>query len=130
MPQQHLSLVTNRVAEAEGRVVAWTRGQQPIPCHRTAGGVEYEAECVNAFVLPAYQGRGIGKTLWRMTWDATLALLQPKNFIVWSAPGAIGFYKSLGGTESEKRAFCDTEPLDQHTAIVWPDVSDSAHKLF
>jgi len=112
----------NRVAEVEGKVVAWIRGQQPIPCHRTAGGVEYEAECVNAFVLPEYQGRGIGNSLWRMMWDTTLALLRPKNFLVWSVKGAVGFYKSLGGVESEQRSFCDTEPLQLHTAVVWPNV--------
>jgi hypothetical protein len=61
-------------------------------------------------------------------WDAVLALHQPRNFVVWSVESAVGFYKSLGGEESERRAFGDGAHL--HTAVVWNAVSDTSRIHF
>jgi ribosomal protein S18 acetylase RimI-like enzyme len=108
--------------------VGWTRGQKTLPCHLTAAGVDYEAECMNAFVLPEYQGRGVGRALWRAMWDAVMALHRPRNFVVWSADRAVGFYQSLGGEVSERRAFC--EGSHPSTAVVWNDVSDQSRIHF
>lgn len=54
-----------------------------------------QLELDNFFIAPDYIGKGFGKILWDHVID-TARYLEKSEFILWSDPGADGFYEKMG----------------------------------
>ena len=95
----------------DGILIGWCRGGHSIECHRTVAGQTYDGEVQNIFIRPQYQNRGIGRELWKATWNGILEQFHPKNIVVWSVDkdATRAFYVSLGGIERERKEMPDDD---------------------
>ena len=110
------------VAEADdGILVGWCRGGHSIECHKSVAGQTYDGEVQNIFVRPQYQNRGIGRELWKTTWNDILERFHFKNIVVWSIDkdATRAFYVSLGGIERERKEMPGDDSIS--TAFVWDE---------
>jgi GNAT superfamily N-acetyltransferase len=102
------------VVEDDGRVVGFAScGPE------RDGDARYDGELYAIYLLPAAQGRGLGRALVQTTADA-LAIRGMTSMVVWVLRGnahARGFYERLGGVYLRER------PLDLGAGLDAPEVS-------
>lgn len=86
-------------------ITAWNDNNILIGCVRILTHGYYFGTIPDIFVAPEYQGRGIGKKLMELAWEAS-----PTSLFFGSQPGIEGFFEKLGFTKSmrsyEKKKRC------------------------
>ncbi len=86
-PDQHRKAFQNSYA-----VVFVFHGDQMVGFGRAMSDGAYQAAIYDIVVIPAYQGKGIGKTIM----DRLLQKIAPFNMILYANPGKEAFYEKMG----------------------------------
>ena len=110
------------VAEEEGEVLGFSMAGAPR--EPLAG---YDAELFAIYVLPAHQGRGLGRRL-LFAAAAAMAAAGRRSWFLWTLrdnPAARGFYERLGGSLVAERTAVVEGTSVQEVGYGWESLADA-----
>lgn len=94
-PGNYNKMMTQKALEKTINITAWNDNNILLGCVRILTDGYYFGTIPEIFVMPEYQGRGIGKKLIELAWEAS-----PTSLFFGSQPGNEGFFEKSGFTKS------------------------------
>jgi len=125
--QENLKADNNYVAENEdGEIIGFADGGK----ERTGKYAAFEGELYSIYILPQYQGQGIGGLLLGKVVD-DIRVKGMNSILVWVLEDnqSRGFYEKLGGQEVDRKTITISGKELTEIAYVWQDCRQLQNQL-